>query len=102
MPDYTLTLTWKTANNADQYNAQGDLIHGAHFRRIQAIEVAKQNDVRDPNNHKFHPYSQFIIEQANGAQWQVSGTDANICAMIKEWKKHNFVDVTGGPKNCPP
>jgi hypothetical protein len=102
MPQYTLTLKWLTANNTDTYDGQGNLNGGAHYRRLKAITVANQNKVTDPSGHKFHPYSRYIAELADGAVWQVSGTDAHICAMIKVWTGFNKVSVAGGPQNCPP
>jgi hypothetical protein len=58
MPQYTLTLTWLTADNPDRYDGNGNLAGGAHYRRLQAITVAKKWHVTDPAGHPFHPYNQ--------------------------------------------
>jgi hypothetical protein len=103
MPKYTLTLTWLTADNPDRY-VGGVLVGGANYRRLQAIQVANQYSVTDPNGNQFHPYNQFITNQQNGAQWQVLGSDTNICSMIRTWTNYNppYVRVTNGPANCTP
>jgi hypothetical protein len=92
MPNYTLTLTLQTPAAPRR------------GRRALAIQAANDSNVTNQNGRPIRPRHPDIIDNPNGTvTWNVSGTQAEVCAMITEWRKYpNIVSVTSNPAfPCP-